>query len=65
MERLLEYLAPLLCLLNLDGTLDSFGAARKRGLSTFWATIYIIIIIVIGAIIIYFLLTITTGPTYP
>ena len=65
MERLLAYMIPVLGLLNLDSSVVSLGCARRSGLSTFWATIYILIIIIIGSIIIYFLLTTSTGPTYP
>ena len=65
MERFLGYLVPILGFLDLDAYMASFGPTRRSGLSTFWATIYILIIIIIGSIIIYFLLTTSTGPTYP
>jgi len=65
LERIFANIASILCLFNLAGGLTSFVPARRRGLSSFWATIYIIIIILVGAVIIYFLLTVTIGPTYP
>ena len=65
LESLYGCLRYLLALLDLDSTLSYSGYARRKGLSGRWALIFIVIIIIIGAILIYLLLAIPSGPTYP
>jgi len=65
LERMQAYLMSLFSLLNVYLPLANLRLPQRWALSTRWAIIYIIIIIVVGTILIYLILTTTPSPHYP